>query len=190
MVGGAYLVHLVLGDALAVVLLVDLTVAVNGGAQVARQGVDATHAYPVQTAGNFVGILIEFTAGVEHGHDDLQGTLLELFVHPYGDAPAVVDGGDRVVLVDDHIDAAAVAGQVLVDRVVDHFPHQVVESPRIGAPDVHPGPFANGFEALQCGDIPGVIPRFRVQLVVLCHTNKSTKSMPAFLGFRRSKTVL
>ena len=104
-------------------------------------------------------------------------------MHAYGNAPAVVDGGDRVVLVDNHIDAAAIAGEVLVDGVVDHFPHQVVQPPRIGAPDVHPGPFADGFEALQGGDIPSVVPRFRVQLVVLCHTNKSTKIMPAFLGF-------
>ena len=75
-VARADFVHLVLGLALAVILLIDLAIAVDGGPQVARQRVDAAHAYPVQTAGDFVGVFIELTARVEDGHNDLQGALL------------------------------------------------------------------------------------------------------------------
>jgi hypothetical protein len=38
--------------------------------QARGQRVDHRHAHAVQTAGNLVGVLVEFTAGVQLGHDD------------------------------------------------------------------------------------------------------------------------
>ena len=62
---------------------------------------------------------------------------------------AVVFDGDRVVVVDDNVDNAAVSGQVFVDRVVDDFVDEVMQAGAvIGIADVHAGPLAHALEAL------------------------------------------
>ena len=44
---------------------------------------------------------------------------------------------------------SAVAGHGLVDRVVDDFPHAVVEAGGASGADVHAGPLADRIEALE-----------------------------------------
>jgi two-component system cell cycle sensor histidine kinase/response regulator CckA len=67
------------------------------------------------------------------------------------DAAAVVDDRDRVVGVergDD--DVVAVAGQRLVDGVVDDLEHHVVQAGAVvGVADVHAGPLAHRLQALE-----------------------------------------
>ena len=41
----------------------------------------------------------------------------------------------------------------LVDRVVEHFPDQMVKAGRADAADVHSGAFTNGLEAFENGDV-------------------------------------
>ena len=79
------------GDQIDLAVLYDLDLGPFG------QGVDAFHAHAVQTTGDFVDVVVEFSAGVELGHDDLDG------------GPAA-DGG---VLMNHGIDGHASA-------VVDH----------------------------------------------------------------------
>ena len=67
--------------------------------------------------------------------------------------PAVVLDGDRVVGMDHDAHVVAVAGQRFVDRVVDDFVDEVMQSAGAGAADVHPGTFANRFEALEYLDV-------------------------------------
>jgi hypothetical protein len=56
------------------------------------------------------------------------------------DAAAVVDDRHRVVGVDHDLDVVAVTRERLVDRVVEHLEHHVVEARAIGGvADVHPG---------------------------------------------------
>ena len=54
-----------------------------------------------------------------------------------------------------HVDAGAVAGHRLVDRVVDDFPHEGVQPGRAGRSDVHAGTLANGVESLEHLDVLG-----------------------------------
>ena len=64
-----------------------------------------------------------------------------------------------------HVDGVAVAGQRLVDRVVDHLVDQVVQAALAGRADVHAGALADRLEALQHGDGRGaVLRRDRAQL--------------------------
>ena len=53
----------------------------------------------------------------------------------------------------------AVAGEGLVDRVVDDLVDEVVEAARAGGTDVHAGPLADRLEALKDLDILGVVMR-------------------------------
>ena len=57
---------------------------------------------------------------------------------------------DRVVGVDDDLDVVAAAGQRLVDGVVEHLEHHVVQAGAVGrVADVHARALAHGVEALQ-----------------------------------------
>jgi hypothetical protein len=52
--------------------------------------------------------------------------------------------------VDGHHDLVAVAGERLVDGVVDHFEHQVMQAGSVrGVADVHPGALAHRLQAFQ-----------------------------------------
>ena len=57
----------------AIGLLVDMTVAADGQQQLVGERVHDGDAHAVQTAGHLVGVVIEFAAGVQHGHDDFGG---------------------------------------------------------------------------------------------------------------------
>jgi hypothetical protein len=61
-------------------------------------------------------------------------------------------------------DGVAIAGQRLVDRVVDDFVDEVVEATLAGRADVHAGPLADRFEALENRDVGGGVARIRAAL--------------------------
>ncbi len=62
---------------------------------------------------------------MELGHDDLGGAHT-LGVHPDGNTSSIVDDSDRALGVNDDLYGVAVARQMLVDRVVDRFPDEVM----------------------------------------------------------------
>ena len=72
-----------------------------------------------------------------------------------GDATAVVDNPAATVGQQGHVDTGRVAGEGLVDRVVDDLVHQVMETRGTGRTDVHAGPFAHRLQALQNRDVLG-----------------------------------
>ena len=55
------------------------------------------------------------------------------------------------------VDRVGLAGQRLVDRVVDDLPHEVVQAARTRRPDVHAGSLAHRLETLEDGDVLRVI---------------------------------
>ena len=116
------------GNAAGVGLLPDFAVAPDLQLQPIGKRVDDGNAHAVQAAGNFVGVAIEFAAGVQDGHDHFGGGLFFGGVHVHGNAAAVVDDGDAVVVVHDDVDLVAVAGHGFVHGVVHHFPDQVVQA--------------------------------------------------------------
>ena len=59
--------------------------------------------------------------------------------------------------MDRDVDARAVAGERLVDGVVDDLVDEVVQAAHAGRPDVHAGPLAHRLEALEDGDVLGVV---------------------------------
>ena len=138
---GRLLVDVGLGPAEPVPLDVDL--------QPGRERVDDRDTDAVQSTGHRIGVAVELSAGMQHGEDDLDGRLLLLGVHADGHSSAVVGHPDRAVGEQGHLDPVAVAGQGLVDGVVDDLPHQVVQSPLAGRTDVHTRTFANSFQALE-----------------------------------------
>ena len=137
------------GDALFVGLLPDFALAPDFEIEPVGKRVDDRDADAVQAAGNFVGVAIEFSARVQDGHHDFGGGLFFGGVHVHGNAAAVVDHGDAVVVVHDDVDLVAVAGHRFVNGVVDNFPDEMVQTHFAGRADVHRGAFADGFDAAE-----------------------------------------
>ena len=86
----------------AIFLLVELAGTVNRQEQIFGQRVDDRDADAVKTARDLVGRVIELTARVQDGHDDLRrrSTLLRMDIHRY--STAVVGHGDRLVRMHGH----------------------------------------------------------------------------------------
>jgi hypothetical protein len=108
----------------------------------------------VQPAGEAVVLLVEFGAGVQPGHDDLDPGDLLLRVHVHGHAAAVVDHLQRAVLEQGDLDAVGKPGNGLVHGIVDHLLGQVVGPGGVG---VHPGTPLDGLEAPQDLEVGGVV---------------------------------
>ncbi|CSB00269.1 Uncharacterised protein [Vibrio cholerae] len=51
-------------------LRMDLATTINGKQHFFRKRVNHRHTYPVQTTGDFIGVVVKFTAGVQYSHDD------------------------------------------------------------------------------------------------------------------------
>ena len=114
-----------------------LPVAAHLHMQFRRERIHATHAHAVQTARHLIGVLVELTARVQHGHHHLQRTLVLLRVHVHGDTATVVLHRDRVIFVYRNLYMVAEARQRLVYRVVHHLIHQVVQTLLRDVADVH-----------------------------------------------------
>ena len=132
-----------------VFLPVHLAVAADGQLQVVGQRIDDRHADAVQAAGDLVRAVVEFTAGVQHGHDDFGRGAALFRVDIDRNAAAVVRDGDGLIGVDRDDDPIAMTGQRLVDGVVDDLENHVVQAGAvIGVADVHSGAFAHRVKTL------------------------------------------
>ena len=133
-----------------VLLPVRATAAVDLEHDPRRQRVHHRHTHAVQSARHLVAAAAELAARVQRGHHDLRRRLaLVLGVLVDGDPAAVVGDTDRAVGEQRDVDARARPRHRLVDRVVDDFPHEVVEAGRPGRTDVHARSFSHRVEALE-----------------------------------------
>lgn len=121
---------------------VDVAVAAHVDFHPLRQGVDHRDPNAVQAAGELVVFIREFTAGVQPAQDQLnrRHALFRVDVHRH--AAAVVDHFQRLIGVQDHVDALGVTGQRFVDAVIDHLLAEVVWARRVG---IHAGTTAHWF---------------------------------------------
>ena len=162
LLGGLALRQRPLRRAALVGLRPDVAVALDHEVEALGQRVDDGHADAVQSARDLVAAAVaELAAGVQDGQHDLGGRALLLLVHVDGDAAAVVGDGHAVVGVQADLDGVAVAGERLVDGVVDDLVDEVVEAALAGRADVHAGPLANGLEALEHRDVRGLVACLR-----------------------------
>src|SRR6185312_3567869 len=100
-------------------------------------------------------------AGVQHRHHHLGGGTALLRMDVDRDSAAVVADADRTVVEDGDHHLVAIAGQRLVDRVVDHLEHHVVQAGAvISIADVHAGALAHRFQALEDLDVAGIVMGF------------------------------
>ena len=69
-------------------------------------------------------------------------------------ASAVVANAHRTIVMDDHIDPVAIPRQGLVDGVIHHLEHHVVQAGAvIGVADIHARTLTDGIQAFQNLDV-------------------------------------
>jgi len=113
----------------------------------------------VQATGDLVAATAELAAGVQDGQDDFDGRLLLTGDLTDRDPAAVIGHPHPAVRLEHDVDRVAVAGQRLVDGVVDDLVHQVVQAALAGRADVHAGALADRFETFEHRDRAGVVLR-------------------------------
>jgi hypothetical protein len=99
---------------------------------------------------------------MELGHDQFQGAHMLRRVHVYRNAPAVILHPDHIVPLKNYEDLAAKTLHGLVNRVIDNFKNQMMETIDPCGPDIHTGALAYCLKALQnlnvLGRIVGIHP--------------------------------
>ncbi len=120
---------------------------------------------------DLVALAAELSSGVELRQDDRQRRQTLVLHDAHRDARAPVANGHRVVRMEAHLDALVSAGEGLVDRVVDDLVDEMVEPAGARRADVHARSQPDRLEALENGDVFGVVTG-------LCH-----KKIPAQRGF-------
>ena len=113
----------------------------------------------MEAAGNGIAVAAEFPACMEDRQDDFDGRLADL-MHGHRDTAAIIDDSDAVVFLDSDFDVRTIAGQGFVDTVIDDFIDQMMKAPCRCTADVHPRPFADGFQSFQYLNLFGTISSF------------------------------
>ena len=143
-----------------------LAFAENLCREVLGEGVHAGDTDTVQTAGDLVGILVELTAGVQDGHDDLQCGAFLLRVHVGGDTTTVIKNAYRVAFQYLNFNVVTESGESLVDGVVHHLVDQMVQTTVADIADIHSGTFTHSLQAFQNLNITRTIGFFVHSLIL------------------------
>jgi hypothetical protein len=113
----------------------------------------------VQAAGNLIGALAEFSAGVEIRQDEFERGNLVNRMEVDRDAATVVLHRARTVEVDADRDLRCKSGKRFVDGVVNDLEHAVVQTALVRVADIHVGAFSHALEALEFLDLGSVVSR-------------------------------
>ncbi len=123
--------------------------------QLFRERIDHRRADAMQAARvHVIAPFAELGARVQRRQDQLQCRLLVLGMQIDGNAPAIIDHGDRVAgLVQRDGDAVGEAIEILIDRIIDDFPDEVMQALLVRVADIHRRPLADRFEPFENGNI-------------------------------------
>ena len=130
--------------------VVFLAVALDPALELFRQRVDDRHADAVQAAGDFVGLVVEFSARVQAREDQLDARHLLFRMDVDRHASTVVRHGHGIVLVQRDIDFLGMTRKRFIDRVVDDFVRKMI---RPGGVGIHARAATHGLETGQNFDI-------------------------------------
>src|SRR5450759_219748 len=103
----------------------------------------------METAGHFVSALVELATGVQFGQDHLGRRDPLSGMNVDGNTATVVFHRDRSVDVDGDADAVTISAQCLIDRVVDDFENEGMQSPLAGVADVHARTLSDSIQTFQ-----------------------------------------
>src|SRR5690606_13885160 len=138
-------------------LFPDLATPANRQYQLLGQCVDHGNTQTVQTPGNLVGAVVELTTGMQNGHDHF-GSRYTFFMEINRDTTTVITHGDGFVDMDGDGDIGAMASQGLVDGVIHHLEHHVMQAGAgVSVTNVHTRTLAHRVEAFKYFDTGRIV---------------------------------
>jgi len=111
----------------------------------------------MQSTGNFIGMIIKFSAGMKLCHDHFQSRHFFFLVDTDRNPPTIIDNTDTVIRVNSHLNQVAKSGHGFIDAVIHNFVHQMVKSGNIDISNIHGRSLTNGFQSFQYFNIVFVI---------------------------------
>ena len=99
----------------------------------------------MQTAGHRIAASTKLATSVQNGHHYFDGGFALGRVDIHGDATPVVNDTYTALGRECDLDVVAVASKSFINRVVDHFVHQMVQTAGTRGPNVHTRAFTDGF---------------------------------------------
>ena len=156
--------------ALGIFLHEHLALTMNLGLQIVGKCIHTGHTHTVETTGHLVAVLAELTAGMEHRQNDLESRTVLLLVHAGRNTSAIVLYCDGIVFVDEYFDVGTIACKSLVDTVVNHLIHKMMETPFTDITDVHRRSLPHGLKTFQnLNTVRGVLLRRSVVYYFFAH---------------------
>lgn len=129
---------------MTVFLTMNFAFAADNQLQLLGQGVHHRYPYPVQTAGYFIGVIVELTARMQHGHDDFSSGHTLFFVDARRNTTAVILHRYRVIRMNSNDNIFTIACERFVDSVVHHLEYHVMQTGSvIRITDIHPRAFTD-----------------------------------------------
>lgn len=139
-------------------LTVDFVIALDNQFQFLGQGVNHGNTHAVQTAGHFIGVIVEFTARVQHGHDHFRSRNALFRVNTGRDATPVILHGYGVIGMNGDDNVFTVTRERFVDSVIYHLEYHVVQTGAvIRVADIHTRALTHRIQPFQDFDTGGVI---------------------------------
>ena len=100
----------------------------NFGFKIDGKGINARNTHTVKSAGHFITVLTELTAGVKNGQNHLKGGSSLFLVHPGRNTTAIILNCNGIILVDNNIYDITISGKRFVNRVIDYFIYQMMQT--------------------------------------------------------------
>jgi len=106
---------------------------------------------------------------MQHGQHDLQGRAAFLLVHARGNAAPVIPYTYGVVGKNSDFYILTETGKSLIDRIVHHLVHQMMQASRTYVSDIHRRTFTDCLQSLQhLNTVRRILP-FRFNHFFICH---------------------
>ena len=137
--------------------MINLAIPRDLGLEPFRERICALRADAVQSARILICALSEFSAGMQICQHQLDSRHLPFRMNIDRNTAAVVAHRDRSVDVNSHFDLGAKSCEMFVDRVIENFVNQVMQSAFVRISDEHSRPFPNCFETFELVDLRRVV---------------------------------
>ena len=135
--------------AIVEMLVIDVAIVANGQIQRTGQRVDNRSTDAMQAARHLISAAAELAARVQNCIDNRRRRNAFFWVHTGRDAAAVVGYPDCVARQNLHCDFVAESRQRFINRIVDNFLDQMMQTCQAGRANIHARTFADRFQSFQ-----------------------------------------
>ena len=154
------------------------------------QRIDDRGADTVQTAGDLVAVAAELAAGVQNGENNLQCRNTHLRMDADRDAASVVAYPNDIIRFNCDFNVSTIAGERLIDGVVDNLVYEMMQAARRGRTDVHTRTHSDRLQTLQDLNLAFIVGLLYLQIEDLFSQNFFTHVNPFSFSGRQYPDVL